>query len=434
MIDIALLRKNPETIRKALQDRGGRTISNFEALVKADESYRKILAESETLRAERNACSQAFGKAKASGNSKEAEGLGLKAAQIKSALEKLERELGESEASRKELLLKIPNLPHESVPIGRGEQDNVVCREVGNKPAFDFKPLDHQTVGEKLGILDFAAAAKLAGARFALWKGPGSKLMRALISYMLDLHTNNHGYLEIWPPYLVRSNIVEGTGQLQFFKENMYSTRCSADEEKDADEMYLIPTAEIPLTNLVREQILSARDLPLRFVAYTPCFRQEAGSYGKDTRGLIRNHQFDKVELVWITEPEKSLEALETLTRNAETILSSLGLPYRVIELCTGDLGSASRKTYDIEVWMPSENRYREISSCSDCGSFQARRMNARFRRDAKSAPEFVHTLNGSGVAAGRLFAAILENFQTKTGSVEIPKALQQFFGSAVIS
>ena len=274
--------------------------------------------------------------------------------------------------------------------------------------------------------------AKLAGSRFYLWRGAGARLMRAITQFELDLHTREHGYIEISPPYLVRPEILEGTGQLPNFEDDLYRTR-SSEAEKSTD-LYLIPTAEVPLTNLVREEILAEASLPMKFTAYTPCFRQEAGSYGKDVRGVIRNHQFDKVELVWVTKPEESLKALEELTTHAEAVLRILEIPYRIIELCTADLGTASRKTYDLEVWMPSSQSFREISSCSDCGDYQARRMNARMRRGAKGSPEFVHTLNGSGVAVGRLFAAILENFQQEDGTIKLPKALVSYFGSETIT
>jgi len=294
-----------------------------------------------------------------------------------------------------------------------------------------FKPLDHQTLGETLGILDLALAAKLSGSRFALWRGAGARLVRALGNFLLDRH-GRKGYLEVHPPYLVREEVMVGTGQLPKFEEDMYKT-VNTDGDK-ATTLYMISTSEITLTNMVREEILSPERLPMKLTAFTPCFRQEAGSYGKDVRGVIRNHQFDKVELVWITNPEDSLQALEQLTRDAEDVLNELELPHRVIQLCTGDMGFAAQKTYDIEVWMPSEGRYREISSCSDCSDFQARRMSARFRREAKSAPELVHTLNGSGVAVGRLAAAILENFQQADGSIDLPRALVPFFGAERIA
>jgi seryl-tRNA synthetase len=322
-------------------------------------------------------------------------------------------------------------VPHPSVPVGKDETENPEVRRALTPRAFGFKPLDHQAIGEKLGILDFAAAAKLSGSRFALWKGPGAKLLRALGNFLLDRHEKK-GYLEVHPPYLVRPEVMEGTSQLPKFEADMYKT-VNTEGEKTTT-LYLISTSEISLTNMVREEILPAERLPMKLTAFTPCFRQEAGSYGKDVRGVIRNHQFDKVELVWITKPEDSLNSLELLTRDAEAVLLELELPHRTIHLCTGDMGFAAQKTYDIEVWIPSENKYREISSCSDCSDFQARRMSSRFRREAKAAPELVHTLNGSGVAVGRLAAAILENGQQADGSVVIPQALVPFFGAERIA
>ncbi len=429
MIDSALLRKSPEKVLDSLCSRNERYKASLEAAIKMDSDHRALLQEVEALRAKRNALSQSVGKAKASGAQEEAQKLLEEVGRLKLAMEEKEKSLEVLVSPLREALLSLPNLPHESVPRGKNEEDNRSVR-FGQKPGvFDFKPLDHQTIGENLGILDFAAAAKLSGSRFALWRGLGSRLMGALVSFTLDLH-HKAGYEEIWPPYLVKPEILEGTGQLPKFKEDLYHLEAPGKENSQtAGDMYLIPTAEVPLTNLVRDEILSAENLPIKMTAYTPCFRQEAGSYGKDVRGLIRNHQFDKVELVWITKPEDSLEALESLTKDAEKVLATLEIPYRIIELCTGDIGFAARKTYDLEVWMPSEQKYREISSCSDCGDFQARRMNARFRRAPKNPPELVHTLNGSGVAIGRLFAAILENFQQKDGSVLLPKALVPYAG-----
>ena len=431
MIDPALVRKDPDRVRAGLKARGGRYLPILEEAIELDAKHRTMASKVDELRAQRNASSQLIGKAKAAKDEVLAQKLMAEVAENKKKLGELEAELTPLAEKTRQALLGLPNLPHESVPVGNSEKDNVVSRTGLQPRPQDFKPLDHQTLGEKLGILDFAAAAKLSGSRFALWKGAGARLMRAITSFQLDRHAKV-GYLEILPPYLVRPEVLEGTGQLPKFEADLYKTM-NSDGEK-ATPLYLIPTAEVPLTNLVREEILSAERLPMKLTAYTPCFRQEAGSYGKDVRGLIRNHQFDKVELVWITKPEDSLAALERLTHDAEAILTELELPHRVLSLCTGDIGPASRKTYDLEVWMPSEGRYREISSCSDCGDYQARRMAARFRRDAKASPEFVHTLNGSGVAVGRLFAAILENFQQKDGSVFVPKALQPFFGSDAIA
>jgi len=430
MIDISLVRKDPERVRKGIKDRGGRYLPAFEELAAQDSRHRALLAEVEQLRARRNSSSQAIGKAKAAKNEAEAARLMAEVAGLKGDLSAGEESLATLSEAVRQAALGLPNVPHESVPIGTSEADNKTLRVGRAMSEYGFKPLDHQSLGERLHILDMAAGAKLAGSRFALWRGAGARLMRSIISFQLDLHSRA-GYQEIWPPSLARPEILEGTGQLPKFEADLYKTVTTEGDKRH--DLFLIPTAEVPLTNLVREQILSAQALPMKLTAYTPCFRQEAGSYGKDVRGLIRNHQFDKVELVWITKPEESLSALEQLARDAEAVLQALELPCRVIELCTADLGFASRKTYDLEVWMPSERRYREISSCSDCGDFQARRMNARFRREAKAPPEFVHTLNGSGVAVGRLFAAILENFQRQDGGVAIPKALVPYFGAESI-
>lgn len=428
MNDLSLLRKDVEKSRKALASRHPRWAGELDAALKLDESHRALLKQVEDLRASRNAASQEIGKAKAAKDEAKAAALMAEVGKLKAEMPALEAALTASETAVRAAALSLPNLPHESVPVGKDESENPVVRVVLTPRKFDFKPLDHQTVGEKLGILDMAAAAKLSGSRFALWKGSGAKLLRALGNFLLDRHEKK-GYLEVHPPYLVRPEVLEGTGQLPKFEADVYKT-VNADGEK-THTLYMISTSEIPLTNMVRDEILPAEKLPLKFTAYTACFRQEAGSYGKDVRGVIRNHQFDKVELVWITKPEDSLAAVEQLTADAEAVLAELEIPYRVIHLCTGDMSFASQKTYDIEVWMPSEGRYREISSCSDCSDFQARRMNARFRRAAKTPPELVHTLNGSGVAVGRLAAAILENCQQADGSVLLPAALVPFFGAS---
>jgi seryl-tRNA synthetase len=429
--DLALLRKDPAAADRALASRHPRWSESLESLLRLDEGHRSLLKEVEDLRARRNAASQEIGKAKAAKDEAKAASLMAEVAKLKVEMPAKEAALAESEKAVRAAALELPNLPHASVPVGKDETENPVVRTALEPRRFEFKPLDHQTVGEKLGALDLAAAAKLSGSRFALWKGPGARLLRALGNFLLDRHEKK-GYLEVHPPYLVRPEVMEGTSQLPKFEADMYKT-VNADGDK-LNTLYLISTSEISLTNMVREEILAADKLPMKLTAFTPCFRQEAGSYGKDVRGVIRNHQFDKVELVWITKPEDSLAALEQLTKDAEAVLAELGLPYRVIHLCTGDMGFASQKTYDIEVWMPSEGKYREISSCSDCSDFQARRMSARFRRDPKAAPELVHTLNGSGVAVGRLAAAILENFQQADGSVAVPKALVPFFGSERIA
>ncbi|MBI3288484.1 MAG: serine--tRNA ligase [Elusimicrobia bacterium] len=427
MIDLGLVRKEPAKARAALSSRQPRLATAFDELMNLDESHRALLKEVEDMRAKRNAASQKIGKAMAAKDEATAARLKAEVSELKGRMTDKEAALAESEKIIKAAAMALPNLPHESVPVGKDETENPLIRSGGSLRAFDFKPLDHQSVGEKLGLLDFAAATKLSGARFALWKGAGAKLIRSLGAFLLDHHVRN-GYLEVNPPYLVRPEVMEGTGQLPKFEQDMYKT-VNAEGDK-VSVLYLISTSEISLTNMVREEILSADQLPMKLTAFTPCFRQEAGTYGKDVRGVIRNHQFDKVELVWITKPEDSLAAREPLPGDAEGVLTALELPYRVIHLCTGDMGFSSRKTYDIEVWMPSESRYREISSCSDCGDFQARRMAARFRREPKAGAELVHTLNGSGVAVGRLAAAILENFQQADGSLSIPKALVPYFGS----
>ena len=431
MNDLSLLRKDPDVARRALSSRHPRWAGELDALLKLDESHRALLKEVEDLRASRNAASQEIGKAKAAKDEARAAALMVEVGKLKTEMPAKEAALAESEKAIRAAALELPNLPHASVPVGKDETENPVVRKALEPRKFEFKALDHQTIGEKLGVLDMAAAAKLSGSRFALWKGPGAKLLRALGNFLLDRHTAK-GYLEVHPPYLVRPEVMEGTSQLPKFEADMYKTINSEGEKQST--LYLISTSEISLTNMVREEILPVDKLPLKMTAFTPCFRQEAGSYGKDVRGVIRNHQFDKVELVWITKPEDSLPSLEKLTSDAESVLAELELPYRVIHLCTGDMGFAAQKTYDIEVWMPSEIKYREISSCSDCSDFQARRMSARFRRDAKAAPELVHTLNGSGVAVGRLAAAILENFQQADGSVSIPRALVPYFGAEKIA
>ncbi len=431
MNDLGSIRKDAARAKKGLRERNPKWEAALDALLALDEKHRALMTEVEAMRAKRNASSQEIGKAKASKDEAKAAALMAEVGALKTAMAEKEPQLAALDAEVRAAALELPHVPHESVPVGKDETQNPEVRKHGTPRVFDFKALDHQTVGEKIRALDLAAGAKLSGSRFALWKGPGAKLLRALGNFLLDRH-EKAGYVEVHPPYLVKPEIMEGTGQLPKFEADMYKT---VNQEGDkTTTLYLISTSEISLTNMVRDEILAADRLPMKLTAFTPCFRQEAGSYGKDVRGVIRNHQFDKVELVWITKPEDSLAALETLTADAEGVLAALELPYRVIQLCTGDMGFSARKTYDIEVWMPSESKYREISSCSDCGDFQARRMAARFKRDAKSPAELVHTLNGSGVAVGRLAAAILENFQQADGSVSIPKALVPYFGAERIA
>jgi len=420
MIDIKLLRTNPQIIRDSIIERGGRYLGYFDKLIDKDLSLRRTLKEVEELRKKKNEIAKKIGELKTKGNEVPSQ-LNEEAKEIKDKITQKEEELKKIESEIKLLLLSIPNIIDETVPKGKSPDDNVVVYEdVENRRNFNFEPRSHLEIGERLNILDFDTASKLSGSRFALLKGKGAKLERALIWFMLELHTQN-GYTEIFPPFIVNRKTMTQTGQLPRFEDELY--HISGDED-----FFLIPTAEVPLTNMYAESILDEKDLPLQFVAYTACFRREAGSYGKDTRGLIRNHQFNKVELVWITTPDSSMEILERMRRDAEMVLKLLKLPYRVVELCSYDLGFSSSKTYDLEVWMPSEKRFREISSCSNCKDFQARRMNTRYRRkDGKV--EYVHTLNGSGVAVGRTFAAILENYQNEDGSVSIPDVLVKYTG-----
>jgi len=415
MIDIKIIREKPEIVKKAIKDRNSKF--NLDELLALDSNYKKILMENEELKAKRNKVSDEIGKNPSKKDSMLAEMQGLKQ-KIKESDEKIKKI--DDELSEK--LLYMSNIPDESVPIGKSPEDNKVARQVGEIKKYDFEPLDHQTLGEGLKILDFDSAARLSGSRFAFLKGDGARLERALINFMLDIHVIN-GYKEIFPPFIVNKKCLIGTGQLPKFEDELY--KCNENE-------YLIPTAEVPLANIHREEILTEDQLPINYVAYTACFRREAGSYGKDTRGLIRNHQFNKVELVKITKPEDSMAELEKMLSEAEEVLKQLGLTYHVVELCTADIGFSSAKTYDLEVWMPGEKKWREISSISNCKDFQARRLNCKFRRGKK--PEFVHTLNGSGVAVGRTFAAILENYQNKDGSVSIPKNLVKYFGKDKIS
>jgi seryl-tRNA synthetase len=421
MLDIELLRKNPEFVKERLRLRKEDYPRLVDEALRLDEERRSILKDLEALRAERNALSKEIGKRKSKGEqTAELEG---KVKEIKEKIEGLEDKLSEVEEQLKRVMLSIPNIPHQSVPVGKDETENVEVRRWGVPRDFDFEPKAHYEIGEALGILDFERGASLAGSRFTVMWGWGAKLERALINFMLDFHTSR-GYKEVWVPHLVKPEILEGTGQLPKFEEDLYFC--------ERDGLYLIPTAEVPLTNLFRDTILEEKDLPIYLTAYTPCYRREAGAYGKDIRGIIRQHQFDKVELVKIVHPDTSDEELEKLTADAEEILKLLGLPYRVVALCTGDLGFASAKTYDIEVWFPSQNKYREISSCSNCTDFQARRMNTRFK-DSEGRKRFVHTLNGSGLAVGRTLAAILENYQQKDGSVIVPEVLRDYLKAEVI-
>ena len=421
MLDLETIRKQPDLIKDRLRLRKEDYVEFVDKILEFDGKRRDILKELESLRAERNRLSKEIGKLRSQGQNTESTEARVR--EIREKIERLEDELSEVEGKLKNTMLLLPNLPHEKVPFGKDESENVEIRKWGIPREFDFEPKAHYEIGEILSILDFERGANLAGSRFTVMWGWGAKLERALINFMLDFHTSR-GYKEVWVPHLVKPEILQGTGQLPKFEEEIY--KC------ERDNLYLIPTAEVPLTNLFRDQILEEKDMPIYLTAYTPCYRREAGAYGKDIRGIIRQHQFDKVELVKIVHPEKSDEELEKLTADAEEVLKLLGLPYRVIMLCTGDLGFASAKTYDIEVWFPSQKKYREISSCSNCTDFQARRMNTRFK-DSSGKNRFVHTLNGSGLAVGRTLAAILENYQQKDGSVVIPEVLRDYLKADVI-
>jgi seryl-tRNA synthetase len=384
-----------------------------------DHERREALSAIERLKEKKNRLSGEIGKLKRSGA--DAGPLMREVEEISEKIRDGEKPVAEIEARFEAFLLSLPNLPNESVTIGKSADDNKEIRRWGEPPRFDFEPKNHWDIGEELGILDFARAAKIAGARFAVYQDAGAKLERALINFMLDLHTKENGYIEILPPALANRASLIGTGQLPKFEEDLFRLA--------QGEYYLIPTAEVPLTNLHRDEIIEREALPVKYVAYTPCFRSEAGSYGKDVRGLIRQHQFNKVEMVKFTEPETSYQELESMVQNAEEVLKRLKLPYRVVELCTGDMGPSAAKTYDLEVWLPGQNSYREISSCSNCEDFQARRAQIRYRKEKKGKPIFVHTLNGSGLAVGRTLVAVLENYQQKEGSVVIPEVLLPYMG-----
>jgi len=420
MLDAKLVRTQLHEVAGRLAARGFQLdVERFETL----ESQRKSLqTRTEQLQSERNSRSKAIGQAKARGE--DIVPLLAEVDQLGSELESGKRELETIQAELDSLLLNIPNLPDASVPVGADEEGNVEIRRWGEPRSFDFAIQDHVALGEQHGWLDFETAAKLSGARFALLRGPIARLHRALAQFMVNLHTDEHGYEEAYTPYLVQAGALQGTGQLPKFEEDLFKI-----SREDQADLYLIPTAEVSLTNIVAGEILEAKQLPLKFVAHTPCFRSEAGASGRDTRGMIRQHQFDKVEMVQIVEPEASAQALESLTGNAEKVLQLLGLPYRVLALCTGDMGFSAVKTYDLEVWVPSQDKYREISSCSNCGDFQARRMQARYRNPETGKPELVHTLNGSGLAVGRTLVAVLENYQQADGSIQVPDVLKPYMG-----
>ena len=415
MLEIKFVRQNLELVQEALRKRGqGDDLKEF---LHHDSERRAILLEVEALKHRRNTVSERIAEMRR--DKQDASNLIAEMKAVSEQIKSLDEHLSQHEQGLRSILMGLPNLPHPSVPVGEDAEANVIVKKVGEPPSFDFQPLPHWEIGEKLGILDFERAAKIAGTRFALYFGYGARLERALINFMLDVQTKEHGYLEVLPPFMANRTSTTATGQLPKFEEDLFKL--------EGWDYYLVPTAEVPVTNIHQGEILDEGELPKRYVAYTPCFRSEAGSYGKDTRGLIRQHQFNKVELVKFTTPETSYEELESLLSDAEIILQRLGLPYQVVVLCTGDLGFSAAKTYDIEVWVPGQQKYREISSCSNFEDFQARRGNIRFKRKGKKGTTLVHTLNGSGIAVGRTVVAILENFQQEDGSVVIPEALRPY-------
>lgn len=418
MLDVKLLRNNFEEVKQKLQNRG-EDLGEFEKFGELDKRRRTLIVETEALKSQRNEVSQEIAKLKREKQDADAKIEEMRV--VGDRIKTLDIELREIDEKLDMILMSIPNIPHESTPVGESEDDNVEIRKWGKVRTFDFEPKAHWDLGTDLDILDFENAAKVTGSRFVFYKKLGARLERALINFMMDLHSNEHGYEEMLPPYMVNRASMTGTGQLPKFEEDAFLI--------EAEDYFLIPTAEVPVTNYHREDILKAEDLPRKYTAFSACFRSEAGSAGRDTRGLIRQHQFNKVELVQFVKPEDSYEALEKLTSNAEEVLRRLELPYRVLSMCTADLGFTAAKKYDLEVWIPSYDSYREISSCSNFESFQARRANIRFRREPGSKPEYVHTLNGSGLALGRTVAAILENYQDADGSVRIPKVLQGYMG-----
>jgi len=417
MLDIRFVREKRELVQEMLRRRGSDL--QFEPILELDERRRKMLQEVESLKHERKVDSDRIAEMKRQGE--DASGTIVRLREVSQRIKDLDNELSEVEAEFERALLLVPNIPHESVPLGKSSEDNPVVKRWGAIPAVAFTPKPHWEVGEALGILDFERAARMTGARFALYWGMGARLERALITFMLDLHTEKHGYQEVLPPFMVNSAAMTGTGQLPKFKDDLFKL--------DGWDYYLVPTAEVPVTNIHQNEVLDEDQLPLRYTAYTPCFRSEAGSYGKDTRGLIRQHQFNKVELVKFATPESSYEELETLLLDAEEVLQELGLPYRVVTLCSGDMGFAAAKTYDIEVWLPGLGVFREISSCSNFEDFQARRANIRYRPRGKTKTAFIHTLNGSGLAVGRTLVAILESYQQADGSVTVPAVLRPYMG-----
>ncbi len=422
MLDPQLLRSDIDAVAQRLAARS--FVFDVAAFQSIERERKSVQSRAQELQAARNQFAKRIGQAKARGE--DTATLMSEAERANAELANLEKRLEAVQQEQQDFLLGVPNLPHESVPVGRSSEDNVEVRRAGSPKKFGFAHKDHVDLGAGLKMLDFDAAGKIAGARFTLMKGPIARLHRALAQFMLDVHTQEHGYTEVYAPYLVNADSMRGTGQLPKFEEDLFAVLRT--DGKTGEKFYLIPTSEVSVTNIVRDEIVPLESLPLKFVCHSPCFRSEAGSYGKDTRGMIRNHQFDKVELVHIVHPDKSYEALESLTAHAEEILKRLELPYRVVTLCTGDMGFQAAKTYDIEVWLPGQNAYREISSCSNCEAFQVRRMQARFRNE-KGKSELVHTLNGSGLAVGRTLIAIMENYQRADGGVDIPVALQPYMG-----
>lgn len=418
MLDIKWIRENPEALDTALAKRGAGPLSS--ELIALDEKRREHVGKVQAAQERRNAASKEIGKAMAEKDAATADKLKAEVGELKTFLADAEEEERRLVKELNDALSSLPNVPADDVPLGKDEADNVEIRRVGNQRNFSFQPKEHYELGEALGYMDFERAAKIAGARFTVLKGPLARLERALGQFMLDLHTTENGYMETMPPLMVRDEAVYGTGQLPKFSEDLFRT---------TDGRWLIPTAEVPLTNLVADEIVDLKTLPQRYTALTPCFRSEAGSAGRDTRGMLRQHQFLKVEMVSITDADSSAAEHERMTACAEEVLKRLGLPFRTVVLCTGDMGFGAQKTYDIEVWMPGQNAYREISSCSVCGDFQGRRMNARYRPEGEKATRFVHTLNGSGVAVGRALIAVMENYQQEDGSVHIPEALQPYMG-----
>ncbi|WP_429886461.1 serine--tRNA ligase [Geoalkalibacter halelectricus] len=416
MLDLKYLRDQLDEVERRLQQRGGEL--NLGGFRELDQRRRALLQEAETLKAERNQVSALIGRTK---DKSQVQGEIARMKEVSERIKGLDAELKAAEEQLQGLLMQIPNIPHEQIPVGASEADNVEVRRWGTPPSFSFAPKAHWDLGEELGIIDFERAGKITGARFSLMRGAGARLERALINLMLDLHTQEHKYVEVLPPFMVNRDSMTGTGQLPKFESDLFHT--------DDVDFFLVPTAEVPVTNIHRDEILAAAQLPLSYTAYTPCFRKEAGSHGRDVRGLIRQHQFNKVELVKFTRPEDSDAELQALLGHAEKVLQLLGLPYRVVDLCSGDLGFSAARTFDIEVWLPGQEAYREISSCSNFRDFQARRAGIRFRREEGAKPEFVHTLNGSGLAVGRTLVAILENYQQPDGSVLIPEALRPYMG-----